>query len=153
MSNGRDWTRQSVWTGLLFFVSSVLRFTIILLFLLSSAVSLSYFNLAVPMRKCLGKHSCLSSSISIAILNGTLALFGHQYFFVVTCLCRLIKSLLIIIQNDLYNKFSLLIYMMFILIIYMSTYRIFCYCNNVMLHSCNMYLLLLHVFLNVIIRN
>ena len=47
--------------------------SLILLFLLSSSV-LSYFNLAVPMRKCLGKHSCMSSSFSIVILNGTCSL-------------------------------------------------------------------------------
>ena len=32
---------------------------------------LSYFILAVPMRECLGKHSCMSSLFPIAILNGT----------------------------------------------------------------------------------
>ena len=37
----------------------------------SSSVSLSYFVLAVPMRKCLGKHSCMSSSFPIVILNDT----------------------------------------------------------------------------------
>ena len=57
-----------------FFVSAVLLSTIILLFLLSSAVSLSYFNLVVPTRKCLGKHSFVSSQFSIAILNGTCSL-------------------------------------------------------------------------------
>ena len=41
------------------------------LFLPPSCVSLSYFILAVPMRKCLGKHSCISSPFPIAILNGT----------------------------------------------------------------------------------
>ena len=41
------------------------------LFLSSSSVSLSYFILAVPMRECLGKHSCMSSQFPIAILNGT----------------------------------------------------------------------------------
>ena len=71
MSDGRDLTRQSDWTGLLSFMSAVLFSAIILLFLLSSSVSLSYFNLAVPMRKCLGKHSCMSSPFSISILNGT----------------------------------------------------------------------------------
>ena len=35
------------------------------------AVSLSYFMLAVPMRECLGKHSCMSSPFPITILNGT----------------------------------------------------------------------------------
>ena len=43
-------TQQSDWTGLLL-VSAVLLSTFILLFLLSSSVSLSYFNLALPMRK------------------------------------------------------------------------------------------------------
>ena len=74
VSDGRDWTRQSDWTGLLFFVSAVLLSTFILLFLLSSSISLSYFNLAGPMRKCLGKHSCMSSPFPIAILNGTCSL-------------------------------------------------------------------------------
>ena len=57
-----------------FFVSVVLLSTFIVLFLLSSSVSLSCFNLAVTMRKCLGKHSCMSSPFSIAILNGTCSL-------------------------------------------------------------------------------
>ena len=39
--------------------------------LTSSSVSLSYFILAVPIRKFLGKHSCMSSPFPIAILNGT----------------------------------------------------------------------------------
>ena len=39
--------------------------------LLASFCSLSYFILAVSMRKCLGKHSCMSSSFPIAILNDT----------------------------------------------------------------------------------
>ena len=73
VSDARDWTGQSDWAGLIFFVSAVLLSTFVLLFLLSS-VSLSYFNLAVPMRKCLGKHSCMSSQFSIAILNGTCSL-------------------------------------------------------------------------------
>ena len=33
------------------------------------SVSLSYFILAVPMSKCLGKHSFMSSPFPIAILN------------------------------------------------------------------------------------
>ena len=41
------------------------------LFLPPSSDSLSYFILAVPMRKCLGKYSCISSPFPIAILNGT----------------------------------------------------------------------------------
>ena len=43
-------------------------------FLPSSTVSLSYFIRAVPMRECLGKHSCMSSPFPIAILNGTCSL-------------------------------------------------------------------------------
>ena len=41
------------------------------LFLPPSSVSLSYFILSVPMRECLGKHSCMSSPFPLAILNGT----------------------------------------------------------------------------------
>ena len=62
------------WTGLLSFVSAVLLSTFILLFLPSSSVSLSNFYLAVPIRGCLGKHSCMSSPFPIAILNGTCSL-------------------------------------------------------------------------------
>ena len=36
---------------------------------LLSSLSLSYFILAVPMRKCLGKHSCMSSSFPMVIPN------------------------------------------------------------------------------------
>ena len=45
--------------------SCPLRFFSILtpLFLPPSSVSLSYFILGVPMRKCLGKHSCMSSHL------------------------------------------------------------------------------------------
>ena len=59
-----DVTRQSDRTGLPFFVSAVLIFTFILLFLPSSSVQLSYVDLAVPMRKCLREHSCVSSPFS-----------------------------------------------------------------------------------------
>ena len=52
-------------TGLLFFVSAVL-FSTFILFLPSSSVLLSYFYLAAPMHKCLGKHSCMSSPFSIS---------------------------------------------------------------------------------------
>ena len=69
-------TLQGDWTGLLSFVSAVLLSTFILLFLLSSSVSLSNFYLAVPMHGCLGKHSCMSSPFPIAILNGTCSLWA-----------------------------------------------------------------------------
>ena len=42
------------------------------LFLPPSSVSLSNFTLTVPMRGCLGKHSCMSPPFPIAILNGTI---------------------------------------------------------------------------------
>ena len=71
-------------SGLLLFVPAVL-FSI----LTPSSVSWSYFILAVPMRECLGKHSCMSSQFPIAILNGTSFLYlvqeninmpsGHYY--------------------------------------------------------------------------
>ena len=56
--------------GLLLFVPAVLFSILTPLFCVSS-VSLSYFILTVPMRECLGKHSCMSSQFPIAILNGT----------------------------------------------------------------------------------
>ena len=54
-----------------FFVPALLFSILAPLFLPPSSVSLSYFILAVPMRKRLGKHSCMSSLFPIAILNGT----------------------------------------------------------------------------------
>ena len=54
-----------------FFVPALLFSILTPLFLPTSSVSLSYFVLAVPMRKCLRKHSCMSSPFPIAILNGT----------------------------------------------------------------------------------
>ena len=69
---------QDGWIGLLSFVSTVLLSTLIL-FLLSSSVSLSNFYLAVPMRGCLGKHSCMSSPFPIAILNATCSLLALNY--------------------------------------------------------------------------
>ena len=58
-------------TGLLLFVPALLLSIFTPLFSPSSSVSLSYFVLAVPMRECLGKHSCMRSPFPIAILNGT----------------------------------------------------------------------------------
>ena len=59
-------------TGLLLFVPALLLSILTPLFFPSSSVSLSYFGLTVPIRECLGKHSCMSSPFPIAILNGTL---------------------------------------------------------------------------------
>ena len=58
-------------SGHLFFVPDLLFSILTPLFLPPSSVSLSYVILAVPMRKCLGKRSCMSSPFPIAILNGT----------------------------------------------------------------------------------
>ena len=52
-------------------MSTVLLFIFAPLFLPSFSVSLSYFVLAGSMRKCLGKHYCMSTTFCIAILNGT----------------------------------------------------------------------------------
>ena len=84
MRDGRDWT------GLLFFVSAVLLSTFILLFLLSSSVSLSYFNLAVPEShsQVFGKTLVHEFPISYSHTESewNLALFQQKYLFVVTCL-------------------------------------------------------------------
>ena len=58
-------------SGHIFFMPTLLFSILTPLFLPPSSVSLSYFILAAPMRKCLGKHSCMSSPFPIAILNGT----------------------------------------------------------------------------------
>ena len=42
-----------------------------ILWLPSSSVSLSYCNLTDAMRGRLGRHSCMSSTFPIAMLNGT----------------------------------------------------------------------------------
>ena len=61
-------------SGLIFFVPALLLSVLAPLFSPSSSVSLSYLIFAVPMRECLGKHSCTSSTFPIAILNGTFCL-------------------------------------------------------------------------------
>ena len=57
-------------SGLLSLVPALLFFVLAPV-LSSLSVPLSYFSLAVPMRECLGKHSCMSSPCHIAILNDT----------------------------------------------------------------------------------
>ena len=54
---------------LFFFMSAVLISSFILLFLPSSSVSLSNLNHAVPMRKCSGEHSCMSSRFPIFYIH------------------------------------------------------------------------------------
>ena len=63
-------------SGLLFFAPALVL-SILTHLSLPSSVTLSYFILADPMRECLGKHSCLSSSFLIAILNCT-CLFSRE---------------------------------------------------------------------------
>ena len=53
-----------------FFVPTLHLSILMPLFLPSLSVLLSYFVLAVPMCKFLGKHSCMSSLFPIALLNG-----------------------------------------------------------------------------------
>ena len=65
-------------SGFLFFVPALLLSMLTTLFLPSSSVSLSYFIFAVPMRECLGKHSCTSSTFLIAILIGALLFFARR---------------------------------------------------------------------------
>ena len=57
---------------IIFFRATLLLSLLTPLYLPSSSVSLSCFILAVPMRKSLGKHWCISSTFPIAILNGYL---------------------------------------------------------------------------------
>ena len=65
-------------SGLILFVPSLLLSILTPLFLPYSSVSLSYFVLALHMRECLGKHSCMSSPCPIAILNGTFLFSGEE---------------------------------------------------------------------------
>ena len=50
-------------SALLFFVPAIFLSILTPHFLASLSVYLSYFILAVPMRECLGKHSCTSSPV------------------------------------------------------------------------------------------
>ena len=68
-------------------------------------VSSSLFMLAVPMRRCLGKHSCMSSTFSIAMLNGTCFLRSPGIDFVFGWEVLLdLYTLIIIIFNSLYFR-------------------------------------------------
>ena len=68
------------------FVPALLLSILTDFFLPFSSVSLSYFIIAVQMRECLGKHSCIRSTFPIAILNGTcffarrnISCFGQRF--------------------------------------------------------------------------
>ena len=82
-------------SGFLLFVSALLLSILTSLFLPSSSVALSYFVLAVPMRECLGKHSCISSPCPITILNGTF-LFSRGEI-----VCNLELGRSIVYQNEI----------------------------------------------------
>ena len=62
-----------------FFLPAVLLSIFTLLCFPSSSVSVSYFNLNVPMRKCSREHSCMSSTFLIAILNSICVLFSLSW--------------------------------------------------------------------------
>ena len=84
--------------GLLLFMPALLLSILTPLFLPSLSISLSYFVLTVPMRECLGKHSCMSSPCPIAILNGTFL------FLQVKIVCDLGRSF--IYQNQIKLNFT-----------------------------------------------
>ena len=46
---------------------------------------LDFFILAVPMRECLGRHSCMSSTFSVSILNNLCFLLSPGYYFILEC--------------------------------------------------------------------
>ena len=64
--------------GTSFFLASC-TFIFTLLFLMFSSIYLSYFILALPMRKCSGKHFCMSFTFPMAMLNAPL-LFREESF-------------------------------------------------------------------------
>ena len=67
--NGRP--GYSLTVGTSFFFALALLLSILPLLFLPSSLSVSYFILAVAMRKCYRKYSCMSSIFNIDILNGT----------------------------------------------------------------------------------
>ena len=82
--------------GTSFFVPTLLLTILPFLFLPSSSVILTYFVLAVPMSECMGKHSCMSSTFPIAILNGTCFFFVRQkqsLLWPKLCLSKIIQTI------------------------------------------------------------
>ena len=96
-----------------FFVPALLFFILTPVFLPLSSVSLSYFILAVPMRKCLGKHSCMSSPFPIAIRNGT-------FFF------RSVKAMNIWKRSDIKQILLLPLLLLIIMFIIVDYYVYYC---------------------------
>ena len=74
VSDGRDWIRQSDWTGLLFFrircTSFLNHSPLLTFFLFHCLISILLF----PCASVWKKHLCVSSPFSIAVLNGTCSL-------------------------------------------------------------------------------
>ena len=58
-------------SGLLFFFDDHGTSSHFTFMLASSFLYLPHLNLTVPMRKCSGEHSCMSSTFNISILNET----------------------------------------------------------------------------------
>ena len=63
---------------LFFFAPALLLSIFTPLFLPFSSVSLSYSILSVPIRECLGKHSCMSPPFPIAVLNAIPYFFARR---------------------------------------------------------------------------
>lgn len=69
--------RPELQLGHRFFFLSVVLISIFTFSCLSSSVSLSYFNVTAPVRKCSGEHSLTSYTFPEAILNAT-AFFCYE---------------------------------------------------------------------------
>ena len=78
----------------LFFVSSILL-SILTLYSCILRLFFVYFILAVPMNECLGKYSCLSSPLSVAILSNMCCLLCPGIDFVLVGECFGPKIMLI----------------------------------------------------------
>ena len=88
-------------SGLLLFVRALLLSILTLLFLPSSSVSLSYFVLAVPMRECLRKHSCMGSLMSYSHTEWYLPFFAKLKLIV----CNLGRSF--VYQNQIKLNYTI----------------------------------------------
>ena len=60
--------------GLQYFMPIFLLCMFVLFGLPFSSFSLPYLNLTIHMLKCSGEHSCVNSTVSIAVLNRTCSL-------------------------------------------------------------------------------
>ena len=94
-------------SGLLFFRARFVFFIPTPL-LPPSSVSLFYFIRAVPMRKCLGKPSCMSSPFPISILNGTF--FFRSVKAMNNWKRSAIKQILLLLHHTLCPKKCIILY-------------------------------------------